>query len=172
MNRFSICSWCTSKGCLDFFIGFYIPTLCKEQEIKQNEVYGIKKCTRRVQLKSDIPGHFQGTSGLRASCNGRVSVLQSAHPETVPSERQLKGHPAPGVSGGFEGEWSLSRSPCGLQENLGHVRRVCARDGRQQGQIVRLDPVGMNQIRLLNTETKTQTCIMTRDRPIYRFTDI
>ncbi len=161
-----------SKGCLDFFIGFYIPTLCKGQEIKQNEVYGIKKCTRRVQLKSDIPGHFQGTSGLRASCNGRVSVLQSAHPETVPSERQLKGHPAPGVSGGFEGEWSLSRSPCGLQENLGHVRRVCARDGRQQGQIVRLDPVGMNQIRLLNTETKTQTCIMTRDRPIYRFTDI
>lgn len=96
-----------------------------------------------------------------------VSVLQSAHPETVPSERQLKGHPAPGVSGDVEGprtwppagEWSLSRSPCGLQENLGHVRRVCARYGRQQGQIVRLDPVGMHQIRLLNKET--QTCITT-----------
>lgn len=140
----------------------------KEQEIKQNEVYGIQKCTPRVHCwKVIFPSHFQGTSGFRPSCNGRVSVLQSAHPETVPSERQLKGHPAPGVSGDVEGprtwppagEWSLSRSPCGLQENLGHVRRVCARYGRQQGQIVRLDPVGMHQIRLLNKET--QTCITT-----------
>lgn len=51
----------------------------------------------------DVGNLWVLTVAARLPSNGRESVLQSAHPETVPSERQLKGLPAPGVSGGFEG---------------------------------------------------------------------